>query len=89
MKNSKKLLNICPLKKFFFFVCVCIYKIVDISAETWNKTGVSVIIVYENDNANKIRLLLLCMSEISKKWGGTNIYDLIDKEIKGKYGVKK
>ena len=70
-------------------VCVCIYKIVDISAETWNKTRVSVIIVYENDNANKIRLLLLCMSEISKKWGGTNIYDLIDKEIKGKYGVKK
>ena len=70
-------------------VCVCIYKIVDISAETWNKTGVSVIIVYGNDNANKIRLLLLCMSEISKKWGGTNIYDLIDKEIKGKYGVKK
>ena len=70
-------------------MCVCIYKIVDISAETWNKTRVSVIIVYENDNANKIRLLLLCMSEISKKWGGTNIYDLIDKEIKGKYGVKK
>ena len=78
-----------PAQKVFFCVCVCIYKIVDISAETWNKTGVFVIIVYENDNANKIRLLLLCMSEISKKWGGTNIYDLIDKEIKGKYGVKK
>ena len=61
---------------------------VDISAETWNKNGVSLIIVYENDNANKIRILLLYMSEISKKWGGTNIYDLIDKEIKGKYGVK-
>ena len=82
MKNSKKLLNICPLKKFCFF-CVCTYKTVDISAETWNKTGVSVIIVYENDNANKIRILLLFMSEISKTWGGTNIYDLIDKEIKG------
>ena len=72
----------------FFFFCVCIYKMVDVSAETWNKTGISVIIVYENDNANKIRILLLCMSEISKQWGGTNIYDLIDKEITGNNGVK-
>ena len=36
----------------------------------------------------KICLLLLCISDINKRWDGTNIYDLIDKEIKGKYGVK-
>ena len=62
---------------------------VDISVETWNMAGVSVIRIYENDNVNKTVLLLLCTSDISKRWGGRNIYDLIDKEIKGKYGVKK
>ena len=65
------------------------YKMVDISAETWNMTRVSVIRIHENDNVNKTVLLLLCTSDISKRWGGRNIYDLIDKEIKGKYGVKK
>ena len=34
-------------------------------------------------------LLLLCFSTIGKIWGGRTIYDLIDKEIKGKYEVKK
>ena len=62
---------------------------VDISAKTWNKAGVSVIKVHENDNANKICLLFLCVSDLNKRWGGTNIFDLIDKEIKRKYGVKK
>ena len=61
---------------------------VDISAEIWNKAGVSVIKVHENENANKICLLLLCISDINKGWDGTNIYDLIDKEITRKYGVK-
>ena len=60
----------------------------DISAETWNMAGVSLIKVHQNDDANKIRLLLLCISDISKWWGGTNIYDLTDKEIKTKYGGK-
>ena len=46
------------------------YKMVDISAETWNKARVSVIRIHENDDVNKT-------------WVGTNIYDLIDKEIKG------
>ena len=64
------------------FLCVCIYKMVDIRYETWNKPGV--LKVYENDNANKICLLLLCISDISKRLGRTNIYDLIDKEIKRK-----
>ena len=62
-------------------VRVCVYKIVDISTETWNKAGFSVIKVHENDYANKIRLLSLRISYTSKRWGGRNIY--------GKNGVKK
>ena len=58
---------------------------VDISAETWNNAGVSVIRIHENDDVNKTLLLLLCISDISKRWAGRSIYDLIDKEIKGKY----
>ena len=57
----------------------------DISTETWNKVGVSVIRIHESDDVNKTLLLLLCISDISKRWGGRSIYDLIDKEIKGKY----
>ena len=60
---------------------------VDISIETWNKAEVSVINIQRNDNANKALLKLLCISDIAKRWGGKNIYDLIDKEIKGKCGV--
>ena len=40
-----------------------------------------------NDNAIKTLLKLICISDIAKRWGGKNIYDLIDKEIKGKYKV--
>ena len=69
------------------FVCVCMYEMVDISAETWNKDEVSVIRVRENDDVNKTCLLLLCISDVSKRWDSKNIYDLIDKEIKGKYRV--
>ena len=49
------------------------YKMLDISAETWNKAGVSVIRIHENDNVNKTLLLLLCISDISKRWDGANI----------------
>ena len=42
------------------------YKMVDISAETWNKAGGSVIRIHENDDVNKAPLLLLCISDISK-----------------------
>ena len=61
---------------------------VDISVETRNKAEVSVIKIYENDDVNKTLLRLLCISDISKRWGGKNLYDLIDKEIKGKYEVE-
>ena len=75
-------------KKFFFLF---MYKMVDISAETWNKAKVSVINIHENDDVKKTLLKLLCISEKKKKkriWGGKNLYDPIDKEIKGKYEVK-
>ena len=78
MKNCQKLLSIfCHQKIFLLFVFI--YKMVDISAETWINTEVFVINIHENDNANKTHLKLLCISEIAKRWGGKNIYDLIDK----------
>ena len=64
------------------------YKMVVISAKTWIKAEVSVIKIHENDNVNKAVLLLLCISDATKRWSGKSLYDLIDKEIKGKYGVK-
>ena len=81
---EQKVLKICQLKFF-----VCIYKIVDISAETWNKTAVSVIKAHQNDDVNKTLFLLLCIPHIGKRWDGKNLYDQIDTEIKGKYDVKK
>ena len=65
------------------------YKMVDISAKAWNKAGVPVIKLYENDDVNKTHLLLRCISDVAKRSDGKNIYDLIDKEIKEKYGVNK
>ena len=65
------------------------YKMVDISTETWNKTGVSVISIHENDDINKTLLLLLCISGISKRWGGTNIYDLLIKKLRKNTKLKK
>ena len=64
------------------------YKMVDISVGTWNKAEISVINIHENDNANKTLLKLLCVSDIKKRWSGKILYDLIDKEIEGKYEVK-
>ena len=75
-----------PSKKFIFFLGM--YKMVDISAETWYKAKVSVINIHENDDVNKTLLKLLCISDLKNRWGGKNLYDLIDKEIKRKYEVK-
>ena len=61
---------------------------ININFNSWNKAGVSVISVHENDNVNKTLLRLLCICDINKRWRGKNIYDLIDKEIKGKCEVK-
>ena len=65
------------------------YKMIKISAETCSNAGVSVLKIYENDDINKALLLLLCIPDISKRLGCAKIYDMIDKEIKGKYNVKK
>ena len=35
----------------------------DISAETWNKAGLSAIRIHESNNVNNIVLLLLCISD--------------------------
>ena len=64
------------------------YKMVDISAKTWNNIRVSVINIHENDNASKTLFKLLCISDTAKIWDGKNNYDLISKEIKGKSGVE-
>ena len=87
IENNQKLLRILPHRKKLFLLCM--YKMVDISAEAWNKAGISVIKVHENDDVNKTLLLLLCIYDIHKRLGGTNIYGLNDKEIKEKYKVKK
>ena len=60
----------------------------DNDSNTWNKAGVFVTRVHENDNVNKTLLRWLCICDLNKRWGGKNIYDLIDKEIKGKYQAK-
>ena len=85
-KKQPKIVKDLHHKKFLFFLYI--YKIVDISAKTWIKAEVTVIKIHENDKVNKTVLLLLCISGASKRWGGKNLYDLIDKKIKGKYGAK-
>ena len=50
---------------------------VGISAE--NKAEVTVTNIHENDNVNKTLFKLLCISDVKKRCGGKNLYDLIDK----------
>ena len=45
--------------------------------------------MHENDDVNKTLILLLCVSNISERLNSPNKFDLIDKEIKRKYNVKK
>ena len=72
-------------KRTMFFLSM--YKTVDSSAKTCSKAEVTAINIHENDDVNKTVLLSLCISDASKRWVGKNLYDLIDKEIKGKYEV--
>ena len=72
MKNNKKLLSNIFHQKIFYFFCVCMYKMVDISAETWNQTEISVTKIHENNNVNKTVLLLLRISD-TKKDGAVKI----------------
>ena len=64
------------------------FKMVDISTKTWNKAEVAVINIQENDNVKNTLFKLLHISDAKIRWGGKNLYDLINKEIKGKYEVK-
>ena len=45
--------------------------------------------INKNNNVDKTVLLLLCISALGKRSGCKNIYDLINKKIKGNYRVKK
>ena len=63
-----------PLKKYYFFLgYVLMLALVDISAETWNDAEVSVIKIHENDEVNETFLLLLCVSDAKKRWGGKSL----------------
>ena len=74
------------LKNIIFFLCM--YKMVDISAETWNNAEVVVINIHENDNVNKTVFKILCISRV-KKDGVVKIFmTWLIKKFKGKYGVK-
>ena len=60
----EKLLIFYVIKKIIFFLCM--YKMVDISAETWNKAEVAVINIHENNNVNKTLFKLLRISDVKK-----------------------
>ena len=80
MKIRKMKLRNAKKSKWYLFIFffLCMHKMVDISVETWNKAEVSVIKL----------LKWICISDIAKRWSVKNIYDLIDKEIKGKYKAR-
>ena len=56
-KKQPKIIEYLHYQKLLFFLCM--YKMVDTSAETWSKTGVAIVKVHENDGVNKKYLLLL------------------------------
>ena len=58
------------------------YKIVEVSTETWNNSGVSVLKIHEDLDVNKTLLLLLRISGINKRLNCMNIYHLIVKKQK-------
>ena len=65
------------------------YKMVDISSETWMKADVFVIKIHENENVNKAVLLLLCISD-AKKDGVVKIFmTWLIKKLKENMGLKK
>ena len=65
MKSSQKLLSIsCHQKKIFF---LCLYIMVDISVKTWNQAEVAATNIHEDDDVNKTILLILCISDASKR----------------------
>ena len=57
------------------------YKTIKISTETWRNAAVSVLKIHENDDVNETLLLVLCISDISKRLGCTNICERNQREI--------
>ena len=78
MKNCQKLLTIFCHQKILFYLSLYIKWLI-LALKHGSTQRFFVINIHENDNANKTHLKLLCISEIAKRWGGKNIYDLIDK----------
>ena len=70
-KQSKIIENFFSSKLFNSFVCM--YKMVDNSAETSNKAEASIIKIRENDSVNKTLFKLRCISD-SKKDGVVKIF---------------
>ena len=64
------------------------YKIVDISAETWNKTEVSVTKIHENNNVNKTVLLLLRFSDAKKDRAVKIVMTWLINKLKENVGLK-
>ena len=68
-------------EKYFLF---CMYTMVDISAETFAKNSVYTI---KQSKKNKEPILWIRIKDIGKGLDIKNIFDLVDKEIKGKFGT--
>ena len=47
----------------------CVYVMVDVSAEAWNKAEISLIKIHENDDLDNFFLLLICICDAKKKMG--------------------
>ena len=73
----EKIVEMHRLKKIF---CVCVYKIVDISAETFTKNCIHV----GQLKRGKKSILSLRIKDIGRELDVKNIFDLVDKEIKEK-----
>ena len=66
-------------KKFFLF---CVSKMVDISAETFAKNSIHTITQVRK---SKKLVLWIRIKDIAEKLDVKNIFDVVDKEIKGKF----
>ena len=60
----------------------CVYKMVDISANTFSKNSIHKI---SQSKIEKESILLLRIKDIGRELDVKNIFDLVDKEIKGKF----
>ena len=64
------------------FLCVCVHKMVDISAETLAKNCIHTISQLKRGKESILRLRI---KDIGRELDVKNIFDLVHKEIKGKF----